>query len=56
MPNMDEIKGRVKRAGGELTDDDDMKREGTVDKASGKAKEVVDKAAEKARDAVDGKK
>ena len=42
MPNMDETKGRVKRAAGELTDDDEMKREGTVDKVTDKAKDAVD--------------
>jgi len=51
MPtNMDEAKGRAKRAAGELTDDDKLKREGTVDKAAGKAKENVDKAARKAKE------
>jgi uncharacterized protein YjbJ (UPF0337 family) len=47
--NMDEAKGRAKRAAGELTDDKELKREGTVDKAAGKAKETVDKAADKAK-------
>jgi uncharacterized protein YjbJ (UPF0337 family) len=47
--NMDEAKGRAKRAAGELTDDDKLKREGTVDKTAGKAKESVDKAADKAK-------
>jgi uncharacterized protein YjbJ (UPF0337 family) len=47
--NMDEAKGRAKRAAGELTDDDRLKREGTVDKAAGKAKKSVDKAADKAK-------
>lgn len=48
--NIDEAKGRAKRAAAELTDDDELKREGTVDKAAGKAKETVDKAADKAKD------
>ena len=48
----DEMKGRAKRAAGELTGDDDLKREGTVDKAAGKAKDLVDKAADKAKDKV----
>jgi uncharacterized protein YjbJ (UPF0337 family) len=48
--NIDEAKGRSKRAAGELTGDDDLKREGTIDKAAGKAKETVDKAADKAKD------
>jgi uncharacterized protein YjbJ (UPF0337 family) len=47
--NMDEAKGRAKRAAGELTDDEKLKREGTVDKAAGGAKEAVDKAADKAK-------
>jgi uncharacterized protein YjbJ (UPF0337 family) len=53
MPNTDELKGRAKRAAGELTDDDGLKREGSVDKAAGKTKRAVDKVADKARDAVD---
>jgi uncharacterized protein YjbJ (UPF0337 family) len=52
----DEAKGRVKRAAGELSGDKRLKREGTVDKAAGKAKEAVDKAAEKAKDIVDGRR
>jgi uncharacterized protein YjbJ (UPF0337 family) len=46
----DEAKGRVKRAAGELTDDDQLKHEGTIDKAAGKAKESVDKASSKAKE------
>jgi uncharacterized protein YjbJ (UPF0337 family) len=38
----DKAKGRVKEAVGDLTDDDDLKREGKIDKASGKVKEKVD--------------
>ena len=54
MPsNTDEAKGRAKRAAGELTDDDQLKREGTIDKAAGKAKDAVDKAAERAKNAID---
>jgi uncharacterized protein YjbJ (UPF0337 family) len=50
MPkNTDEIKGRAKRAAGELTGDDSLKREGSVDKAAGKAKETVDRAADKVK-------
>ena len=53
MPTPDEMKGRAKRAAGELTDDKQMKREGSVDKAAGKAKDVVDKAADKAKSKLD---
>src|SRR5690349_18975839 len=52
VSSTDEAKGRVKEAVGDLTDDKDMKREGKVDKASGKAKDAVDKAGDKAKDAV----
>jgi len=36
--NIDEAKSRSKRAAGELSGDDDLKRHGTVDKAAGQAK------------------
>jgi uncharacterized protein YjbJ (UPF0337 family) len=50
---LDEAKGRAKRAAGELTGNRELKREGNVDKAAGKAKETIDKAADKAKDALD---
>jgi uncharacterized protein YjbJ (UPF0337 family) len=53
MPeNMDDAKGRVKEAAGDLTDDKDLKREGKVDQAAGKAKEAVGDAADKVKDTV----
>ena len=48
----DEVKGRAKEAAGDLTDDDDLKKEGKVDKASGSIKDKVDKAGDKLKDAV----
>jgi uncharacterized protein YjbJ (UPF0337 family) len=48
----DEMKGRAKEAAGDLTDDDDLKAEGKVDRATGKAKEKVDRAADKVKDVV----
>jgi uncharacterized protein YjbJ (UPF0337 family) len=47
--NIDEAKGRAKRAAGELTDNDRLKQEGTVDKSAGKAKTTIDKTADKAK-------
>jgi len=44
---MDETKGRIKEAAGDLTDDDELKREGKIDKGTGKAKNVVDKISDK---------
>ncbi len=47
MSNADDAKGRVKEAVGDLTDDDDLKQEGKVDRATGKVKEGIDKVADK---------
>lgn len=56
MPNTDDIKGRVKEAAGDLTDNDRLQREGKLDQASGKVKEFVDDAKDKIEDAVDSVK
>jgi uncharacterized protein YjbJ (UPF0337 family) len=53
MSNWDETKGRVKEAAGDLTDDDDLKREGKLDQAAGKVKDAVDRAAEKTKEKLD---
>jgi uncharacterized protein YjbJ (UPF0337 family) len=50
--NKDDAKGRLKEAAGDLTGDDDLKREGKVDKATGAVKDGVEKASDKAKDAV----
>jgi uncharacterized protein YjbJ (UPF0337 family) len=52
MSSTDEAKGRIKEAAGDLTDDKDLKREGKVDKASGKAKDKIDDVGDKAKDVV----
>jgi uncharacterized protein YjbJ (UPF0337 family) len=49
----DKAKGRVKQAAGDLTGDDEMRREGKADEASGDAKDLIDKAADKLSDTVD---
>jgi uncharacterized protein YjbJ (UPF0337 family) len=46
----DEAKGRLKEAGGALTGDDSLKREGKVDQASATAKKKVDQLSEKIKD------
>jgi uncharacterized protein YjbJ (UPF0337 family) len=48
----DQAKGRVKEAAGALTDDQKLKREGKVDRASGKAKDKIDKAADKVQEVI----
>lgn len=47
--NKDDMKGRVKEATGNLTGDEDLEREGKVDKAVGSVKDAVDSAAQKAK-------
>ena len=56
MKNADQIKGRIKEAAGDLTDNDDLKREGKTDRAAGKTKEVIADLRDKAEDTVDGLK
>lgn len=48
--SIDQAKGNVKKAAGELTDDKDLKNEGRVDKAEGGIKEKIDEAADKLKD------
>jgi uncharacterized protein YjbJ (UPF0337 family) len=50
----DDLKGRAKEATGDLTNDDDMKREGKIDQATSKVKEKAGDAADKVRDVVSG--
>ena len=50
--NLDEAKGRVKEAAGDLTDDKDLKREGKIDQATSDVKEKVGDAADKVKDTV----
>ena len=50
----EEIKGRIKEAAGDLTNNDRLKREGQVDQASGKVKQATDRVINNARDAVKG--
>lgn len=50
--NTDDAKGRIKEAAGDLTGDEDLKREGKVDKATGKAREGIEKVADKVKEAL----
>jgi uncharacterized protein YjbJ (UPF0337 family) len=50
--NADDVKGRIKEAAGDLTDDQDLKNEGKVDRAAGTVKDKVGDAADKAKDIV----
>ena len=50
---IDDAKGRTKEALGDLTDDDEMKREGKRDQAAGDVKQKIDDAGDWAEDKVD---
>jgi uncharacterized protein YjbJ (UPF0337 family) len=48
----DDVKGRAKEAAGALTDDQSLKNEGKVDRATGSVKDTVGDAGDKLKDAV----
>jgi uncharacterized protein YjbJ (UPF0337 family) len=51
--NLDQAKGRVKQAVGDLTDDKDLKKQGKADENAGKVKEFLENTKDKAEDLVD---
>ena len=54
MPNnLDQTEGRLKQAAGSLTGDDELKREGEMDEASGDLKEKIDDVTDKVKSTVD---
>lgn len=52
----DNIKGKVKEAAGDLTDDDDLKREGKTDQAAGTVKDKAADVKDWVEDKVDAAK
>ena len=50
---IDDLKGRAKEAAGDLTDDQHLKREGQIDRAGARIKEILDEARTKVDDAVE---
>jgi len=53
MGAFEEVKGKVKEAVGDATDNPNLEAEGQADQASGKTKQAIDNLADKAKDAVD---
>lgn len=49
----DQVKGRAKEAVGDIADDDDLKREGQIDRLAGEAKEKLGDAKKKIEEAID---
>lgn len=47
MGGWDEAKGRAKEAAGDLTDDEDLEREGKIDQGTGKVKDAVENVSDK---------
>ena len=48
----DQATGRIKEAAGSLTGDDDLRREGKVERASGEIKEKAGDAVDKVKDTI----
>ena len=53
---IDDAKGRLKEAAGDVTGDDKLKREGKGDQIGAKVKELAEDAKDKVEDAVDAVK
>jgi uncharacterized protein YjbJ (UPF0337 family) len=51
--HLDNTKGRLKEAAGDLTDNDRLRREGKTDQAVGTVKDKADAAKDKVEDKVD---
>ena len=51
--NVEQTKGKIKQAVGDLTDNDDLEKEGKADERAGKAKEFLDDTKDRADDLVD---
>ena len=53
MDNKDQLKGKVKQAVGDLTDNEDLKKEGKAGQKAGEVKEFLEGVKDKAEDLVD---
>ena len=49
----DQIAGRIKQAAGDLTNDEQLEREGEAQENAGKLKDAVDDVKDKANEAID---
>jgi uncharacterized protein YjbJ (UPF0337 family) len=53
MDNKDQVEGKVKQAVGDLTDNEELKKEGRADEKAGQAKELLETVKHKADELVD---
>lgn len=51
----EDMKGRLKEAVGDLTDDKELQREGKIDQARAETKKRIDDVADTIKDAIDSK-
>lgn len=51
--DLDQAKGRMKKAAGDLMDDEELRKEGRAQETAGKAKEAVRKVGDRMDDAID---
>jgi uncharacterized protein YjbJ (UPF0337 family) len=51
----DEAKGRIKEAAGDISDDDELKREGKMDQAGATVKDKVSDAVDTVKDKAQGR-
>ena len=56
MKNKDQVKGKVKQAVGDLTGNEELRREGKADEKAGGVKEFVEDAKDEVDDLVDAAK
>ena len=52
---IEDLKGRLEEAAGDVTGDEGLKREGKIDQASAAAKKTIEKAADAVKDIVNPK-
>ena len=52
----EDMKGRLKQAAGDVTGDEELKREGKLDQASAAIKSAIDEVEEKAKRVINPKK
>jgi uncharacterized protein YjbJ (UPF0337 family) len=51
---LEDLKGRTKEAAGDLTDNEDLQREGKLDQASASVKDKTKRGVDKVKDALKG--
>ncbi len=53
MAKPDELKGRIKQAAGDVTDDESLRNEGIADEAAGETQDAIGRGRRKVGEAID---